>query len=165
MDVTAWLRGLGLERYEAAFQDNEIDGDALPKLTAEDLKDLGVVLVSHRRRLLEAIAALSSPLPNPPPPAGEGRVGAERRQLTLIRLIEEVNPDWRDYYPALLNSGVRPRHPPWVTIVAPGRKSATMAINAQRRHWTDPFAGRNINGGARRRAVLIIRMHLRTSRH
>jgi hypothetical protein len=108
MDVTAWLRGLGLERYEAAFQDNEIDGDALPKLTAEDLKDLGVVLVSHRRRLLEAIAALSSPLPNPPPPAGEGRVGAERRQLTLIRLIEEVNPDWRDYYPALLNSDVRP---------------------------------------------------------
>jgi hypothetical protein len=87
-----------------------------------------------------------------------------------IRLIEEVNPDWRDYYPALLPSPSQfrcspPRHPPWVTIVAPGRKSATMAINAQRRHWTDPFAGRNINWGARRRAVLIIRMHLRTSRH
>jgi len=33
MDVAVWLRGLGLERYEAAFRDNEIDWDALPKLT------------------------------------------------------------------------------------------------------------------------------------
>ena len=44
MDVSDWLRNLGLERYEAAFRDNEIDWEALPKLTAEDLKDLGVVL-------------------------------------------------------------------------------------------------------------------------
>ena len=86
MDIAAWLRGLGLERYEAAFRDNEIDGDALPKLTAEDLKDLGVVLGGHRRKLLDAIAALRGPLPNPPPLAGEGRVGveAERRQLTVM---------------------------------------------------------------------------------
>jgi hypothetical protein len=44
MDVAAWLQGLGLERYVPAFRDNEIDWDALPKLSAEDLKDLGVVL-------------------------------------------------------------------------------------------------------------------------
>jgi hypothetical protein len=25
MDIAAWLRGLGLERYEADFRDNEID--------------------------------------------------------------------------------------------------------------------------------------------
>ena len=42
MDVAAWLEGLGLERYAPAYRDNEIDWDALPKLTAEDLKDLGV---------------------------------------------------------------------------------------------------------------------------
>jgi hypothetical protein len=42
MDVAAWLRSLGLERYEAAFRNNEIDWEALHKLTAEDLKDLGV---------------------------------------------------------------------------------------------------------------------------
>jgi hypothetical protein len=47
MDVAAWLRGLGLERYVPAFRDNEIDWEALPKLTAEDLKDLGVVLGGH----------------------------------------------------------------------------------------------------------------------
>jgi SAM (Sterile alpha motif) domain-containing protein len=44
IDITDWLRKLRLERYEAAFRDNEIDWEALPKLTAEDLKDLRVVL-------------------------------------------------------------------------------------------------------------------------
>jgi hypothetical protein len=39
MDIAAWLRGLGLERYEAAFRDNEIDWEVLPKLTSEDLKE------------------------------------------------------------------------------------------------------------------------------
>ncbi len=95
MDVAVWLRGLGLERYDQAFRDNEIDEKVLLGLTADDLKDLGVTLVGHRRRLLDAIAALregaapvgGSPLPTPPPPAGEGRVGAggaERRQLTVM---------------------------------------------------------------------------------
>ena len=41
MDIGGWLRGLGLERYEQAFRDNEIDWALLPKLTADDLKDLG----------------------------------------------------------------------------------------------------------------------------
>ena len=57
MDIGGWLRSLGLERYEAAFRENEIDETVLPSLTAEDLKDLGVVIVGHRRKLLDAIAA------------------------------------------------------------------------------------------------------------
>src|SRR6201981_322614 len=48
MDVAAWLQSLGLERYVPAFRDNEIDWDALPKLSAEDLKDLGVVGICER---------------------------------------------------------------------------------------------------------------------
>jgi class 3 adenylate cyclase/predicted ATPase len=102
MDVGEWLRTLGLEQYELAFRENEIDERILPSLTAEDLKDLGVTLVGHRRRILDAVAALGiearlrpslpiatiggSPHPNPLPPAGEGRVGveAERRQLTVM---------------------------------------------------------------------------------
>ena len=58
MDIVVWLRSLGLGRYEAAFRDNEIDETVLPNLTAEDLKDLGVSVVGHRRKLLDAIAAL-----------------------------------------------------------------------------------------------------------
>ncbi|HJZ16683.1 MAG TPA: SAM domain-containing protein [Stellaceae bacterium] len=75
MDVADWLRKLGLEQYEPAFRENEIDERVLPSLTAEDLRDLGITLVGHRRRLLDAIAALGRPFPNPPPLAGEGRVG------------------------------------------------------------------------------------------
>jgi hypothetical protein len=41
MDITTWLRNLGLERYEHAFRDNEINESVLLKLTAEDLKEFG----------------------------------------------------------------------------------------------------------------------------
>ena len=58
MDVADWLRDLGLERYEAAFRENDVDAELLPNLTADDLKDLGITSVGHRRQLLEAIAAL-----------------------------------------------------------------------------------------------------------
>ena len=58
MDVGAWLRNLGLEQYATAFRENEIDDKVLPTLTAEDLRDVGVGPVGHRRRLLDAIATL-----------------------------------------------------------------------------------------------------------
>ena len=67
MDVVVWLRGLGLGKYEAAFRENEIDETVLPSLTAEDLKDLGVGIVGHRRKLLDAIAACV-PMPALSPP-------------------------------------------------------------------------------------------------
>ena len=58
MDLGRWLRSLGLEKYEAAFRENEIDETVLPNLTAEDLKELGVTALGHRRKLLDAIAAV-----------------------------------------------------------------------------------------------------------
>src|SRR6202049_3974701 len=82
VDIAAWLQGLGLERYEPAFRANEIDARALSNLTPDDLKDLGVILVGHRRRLLDAIDALGSAAPaflEAPAPAD-----AERRQLTVM---------------------------------------------------------------------------------
>src|SRR3954453_21582643 len=58
MDLGSWLRSLGLEQYEPAFRENAIDDSFLPRLTAEDLKDLGIAIVGHRRKLLDAIAVL-----------------------------------------------------------------------------------------------------------
>ena len=58
MDILVWLRHLGLERYETAFRENEIDETVLPSLTHETLKELGVNAVGHRLKLLDAIAAL-----------------------------------------------------------------------------------------------------------
>ncbi len=65
IDVADWLGGLGLERYAPAFAANDIDGDVLPELTADDLIGLGVTSIGHRRRLLAAIAALRSEAPQP----------------------------------------------------------------------------------------------------
>ena len=89
MDIGSWLRGLGLERYEQAFRENEIDEEVLPGLTADDLKDLGVALVGHRRRLLDAIAALATAPPAAVASAREERSAAvsaeaERRQVTVM---------------------------------------------------------------------------------
>src|SRR5215469_11519362 len=58
MDAADWLRTLGLGQYEAAFRENSVTTDLLLSLTPEDLKDLGITAVGHRRRLLDAIAAL-----------------------------------------------------------------------------------------------------------
>ena len=89
MDVGGWLRRLGLEQYEAAFRENEIDDTVLPSLTAEDLKDLGVGFVGHRRKLLDAIAALRAEASAPTPLSDAaletdeaGKDTAERRQVT-----------------------------------------------------------------------------------
>ena len=87
MDISSWLRGLGLERHEQAFRENAIDEAILPKLTAEDLKDLGVTAIGHRRILLDAIAVLRPETcrDTAEPFGSGGKVPeAERRQLTVM---------------------------------------------------------------------------------
>jgi class 3 adenylate cyclase len=89
MDIGGWLRGLGLERYEQAFRENEIDLRVLPKLTAEDLKELGVAAIGHRRLLIDAIAALPGGTGAAAdaalaPPTRQAAAEAERRQLTVM---------------------------------------------------------------------------------
>ncbi len=87
MDIADWLKGLGLAQYAAAFRENDITEALLPKLTGEDLKDLGVATVGHRRMLLDAIAASTADSKAPdvaagPTPGPEPQ--AERRQLTVM---------------------------------------------------------------------------------
>src|SRR5215471_15008532 len=89
MNLGDWLRSLGLGQYEAAFRENEIDDTVLPSLTAEDLKDLGVCIIGHRRKLLDAIVALrtetSATTPVSDAPLATEKAAAdtaERRHLT-----------------------------------------------------------------------------------
>ena len=97
LDVANWLRGLGLEQYASAFRDNAINAEVLPSLTAEDLRDIGVTLVGHRRRLLDAIATLKPEANSTADPDAAARsssnlasataprsTNAERRQLTVM---------------------------------------------------------------------------------
>ena len=91
MDVVVWLRSLGLGKYEALFRENDIDETVLPNLTAEDLKELGVASLGHRRKLLDAIATLRADAGSKPPSADAATTSstpsafpedrAERRKL------------------------------------------------------------------------------------
>ena len=85
-DLAAWLRGLGLERYEATFRANDVDADVLPELSDADLEQLGVSL-GHRRKLLKAIADLragATPPPGPPSAVPAPESEGERRQVTVL---------------------------------------------------------------------------------
>jgi len=87
-------RPSSLGKYEAAFRENEIDETVLPNLTAEDLKDLGVSIVGHRRKMLDAIAALRNHANGKAPsvdaattsdaPSAHPEDRAERRQVTVM---------------------------------------------------------------------------------
>ena len=94
MDIVVWLRSLGLGKYEAAFRENEIDETVLPSLTEEHLKQLGVTVLGHRIKLLDAIAALRNegsgraPSVDTPTasrtPSAHPEDRAERRQVTVM---------------------------------------------------------------------------------
>ncbi|WP_046869415.1 AAA family ATPase [Microvirga massiliensis] len=95
MDVATWLEAMDLGQYAQAFADNGVDAEVLPYLTPEDLKEIGVRAVGHRRKLIEAIAALRdqdeaagapATVADDPisPQAAMWLPGAERRQLTLM---------------------------------------------------------------------------------
>ena len=88
LDVAAWLAGLGMQDYAAAFAANDVDAETLRHLTADDLRELGVTSIGHRRKLLTAIAALVAAAAHPVDQglqAGrEHVIGVQRRQVTTL---------------------------------------------------------------------------------
>src|SRR5215471_10712811 len=93
MDIARWLESLGLEQYQYAFRESDVDAAVVPYLTADDLTALGVTSVGHRRKLLAAIAALRrAPQWAETTAAGATTVSrghtpvadAERRQVTVM---------------------------------------------------------------------------------
>jgi class 3 adenylate cyclase len=124
MDVGGWLRGLGLGQYEANFRDNKINASLLPRLTNDDLKDIGVSALGDRLQLLDAISTLvgaeapadapTSP-PQPAPPKSR-EVSAERRPITVMfcdlvdstRLAAKLDAeDWRNLVNTYLDEATR----------------------------------------------------------
>jgi class 3 adenylate cyclase len=88
--IADWLEKLGLEQYAQRFAENDIDFDLLTDLTDQDLKELGVASLGHRRRLLRAIAELNVPQKGTAQPGSAGEIPitphdtAERRQVTVM---------------------------------------------------------------------------------
>jgi len=95
VDIERWLQDLGLGQYAEAFREHAVDDAVLPSLTSEDLKDLGVGLVGHRRRILDAAVKLrdkdsTAPRAAAPEDAAasaappRSKAHAERRMVTIL---------------------------------------------------------------------------------
>jgi class 3 adenylate cyclase/predicted ATPase len=89
VDIKQWLEGLSLGRYAQSFAENGIDFDVLPDLTDQDLEEIGVTMLGHRRKLLRAIANLKAsekitPAVAAAPPAPRTADTPERRQVTVL---------------------------------------------------------------------------------
>ncbi len=87
-DIRDILSSIGLAEYAQAFEQNDIDADVYGQLSADDLKELGVGSLGHRKRILAAIAAELQD--KPPAPTGLPAVPAtkpsagERREVTVM---------------------------------------------------------------------------------
>ena len=127
--VTDWLKKLGLGQYAQRFAENGINVAALPHLTDQDLKDIGVLL-GHRRIMLAAIGKLADQVPATPvagpakelvahpPPASTTETAApeaagERRHVTVMfcDLVDSTGiasqldaEEWRDLVGAYLEA-------------------------------------------------------------
>ena len=90
--IADWLEKLGLGQYAPRFAENDITFAILSDLTDQDLKELGVSSLGHRRQLLRAIAELNSvdkgALKLAPataaPVTPQPHDVAERRQVTVM---------------------------------------------------------------------------------
>ena len=148
MDVGVWLRSLGLGQYEATFRDNEIDGAVLPKLTVDDLKDLGVAVVGHRRKIMSAIEELNAEsvartdvmeaLPTQAAlPVSASPDGAERRPITVMfcdlvgstSLAAKLDAeDWRNLVNAYLDEASAAVTGSWRPCAEEARRRADGAL-------------------------------------
>jgi class 3 adenylate cyclase len=81
-EIADWLRKLGMSEYAERFAENRIDLSALPDLTDQHVKDLGIG-VGDRLKMLRAIRELGGTAPATPQPSVTQDT-AERRQLTVM---------------------------------------------------------------------------------
>jgi class 3 adenylate cyclase len=83
--IADWLKKLGMSEYAQRFAENGITVAALPYLTDQDLKDIGVLL-GHRRLMLAAVSGLTGAAEPEPTATSEQKSldTAERRQVTVM---------------------------------------------------------------------------------
>ena len=85
MEIDGWLRAIGLAEYAEMFRANDINIELLAQLTNDDLKDIGVVSLGHRKKLLRAIAEHAGAISvSPALSEPQAQDSAERRQVTVM---------------------------------------------------------------------------------
>jgi class 3 adenylate cyclase len=112
-DLNTWLAALDLSQYASAFAENHVDFQVLRSLTADDLREMGMVSVGHRRKALDGIARLNAPaVPAPaegadkPPEPVRAPPFMQRRQISVLfcdlvgstQLSARVDPEDLHHY-------------------------------------------------------------------
>jgi hypothetical protein len=85
-DIEQWLASIQLGQYASAFAENDISIETLAQLTSEDLKEIGVTSLGHRKTLLAEIQkltaggapAIAPSAPLTPPASAETRIAKEK---------------------------------------------------------------------------------------
>jgi class 3 adenylate cyclase/tetratricopeptide (TPR) repeat protein len=86
VQISNWLRSIGLGEYASAFEKNAIDTELLPSLTPPDLTELGVIALGHRKKLAQAIARLAEQAAAAP--ARPVRPKASRRRFAAVAFVD-----------------------------------------------------------------------------
>ena len=89
VDVRAWLEEHGLGQYAEVFASNDVDAEVVRTLTADDLKELGVASLGHRKKLLAAIAALGATASKREPEHGAAPPEAYTPRHLAERILED----------------------------------------------------------------------------
>ena len=111
-ELAEWLGRYGLGQYTLMFIENHIEYAVLSDLTEDDLKNLGVASLGHRKTLLRAIQALTAERQASSTTTATSHLGtealpplehrkAERRQITVMfcdlvgstQLSEKLDPE------------------------------------------------------------------------
>ena len=58
MSIEDWLKNLDLREYIDVFKEESIDLDIVSELTSDDLKEIGVKKLGHRKIILKAISEI-----------------------------------------------------------------------------------------------------------
>ena len=189
-DIRQWLDGLGLARYAGQLEANDVDLETLEELSDQDLKDLGVASLGHRRKLLKAIrerAPSREAAPRPPPRhiaerilSDRSALEGERKQVTVLfadvagfttlseRLDPEAVHDLMDDCFAILGEQVH-RYEGTINLYAGDGVMALFgapiahedhALRAVARRARHPGVAGGLRGGVERRTASTFRMRV-----
>ncbi len=82
MDIRDWLEGMGLGQYAEPFEALGIQPHEVPQLSEDDLRELGVASLVHRRRILQAVEAVDRAPASASAPEAQAPDGCIERVLT-----------------------------------------------------------------------------------
>jgi hypothetical protein len=82
-EIEDWLASLGMPEYAHRFSENHIDFSVLRDLTDQDLKDLGVLSLGHRRKIIRAISEHAHSVTPPSPITAASAPGQSRGEPRL----------------------------------------------------------------------------------